>query len=401
MTETQSPSPFTETTGPGRRAAFAELAKNGPVQHIIAFTGVPVWLVTGFDEIRQVLTNPDVIKVQFGGPHPEYVSDELRDQMGHHMLQSNPPDHTRLRKLVSAAFTARRIDRMAPWIQELTDELLDRLAAHGNGPVDLVAEFAHPLPVKVICELLGVPGDRRDEFGKWAKVVLNGDSYGPEEYVGSITDMMAFIHELIEAKRARPTDDLLSDLVAVRDGADRLSEDELTSMVQLLLVAGHETTANLIALGVDALLRHPEQHALLVAEPHRLPAAIEEFLRYDPPVLISMPSVTRAPVTVGGVEIPAGAQVLSALWAANHDDGRFSDPDDLDIARTEVASHIAFGHGIHHCLGAPLARLEARIALGSLLSRFPRMRRPEDCSEPPRAVSLVINAVVDLPVLLY
>jgi cytochrome P450 len=394
------PSPFTETTATNRRAAFAALAKNGPVQHMTVFTGVPVWLVTGYAEVRQVLTHPDVVKVQFGGPHAEHLPAAVRKAQNTHMLSTNPPDHTRLRRLVNAAFTRRRVDGLAPRIQQIADELLDRLAEHGSGPVDLVAEYAYPLPITVICELLGVPQERRGEFRQWSRAVVNGRSLSAEHYVTAITDMMTFIHELISAKRANPTDDLLSDLVAVRDGEDRLSEDELTSMVQLLLVAGHETTATLISVGVDALLNNPDQLRLLLEQPDRLPAAIEELLRYDSPVLIAVPAVTNAPITIAGTEIPAGEQILSVLWTANHDPQRFADPDELNVAHDEAAAHVAFGHGIHHCLGAPLARLEARIAIGSLLARFSQLRKPADAAEPGREISLVVNAITDLPIVL-
>jgi cytochrome P450 len=400
MMETAPPSPFTETTGASRRAAFAALAKNGPVQHMTVFTGVPVWVVTGYAEVRQVLTHPNVVKVKFGGPHVDHMPVELRNAQYTHMLSTNPPDHTRLRRLVNAAFTRRRVDGLAPRIQEITDELLDGLAAREDEPIDLVAEFAYPLPISVICELLGVPQDRRGEFRQWARAVLNGGSLGAEEYVTAITEMMAFVRDLIEVKRAHPTNDLLSDLSMVRDGGDQLSEDELTSMVQLLLVAGHETTATLISVGVEALLNNPDQLRLLLAEPGRLPSAIEELLRYDSPVLITVPAVTNAPVTIAGVEIPAGEQILSVLWTANHDGQRFAEPDELNITRDVAAAHVAFGHGIHHCLGAPLARLEARIAIGSLLARFPDLRWPADAVEPARDVSLVVNSVVALPVLL-
>jgi cytochrome P450 len=300
---------------------------------------------------------------------------------------------------VAAAFTRRRVDGLAPRIQQIADELLDRLAAQ-DGPVDLAGEFAYPLPITVICELLGVPQERWGEFRRWTKAVLNGSAFSAEDYVTAINDMMAFLRAEIEVKRAHPTDDLFSDLVAVHDGEDRLTEHELTSMVELLLVAGHETTATLISVGVDALLDDPDQLRLLLAEPDRLPAAIEELLRYDSPVMITVPAMTNAPVTVAGVEIPAGQQVLSVLWTANHDPERFADPDELNVARDEVAAHVAFGYGIHHCLGAPLARLEARIAIGSLLARFPELHRPADTAKPGRDVSLLINTVGELPVVL-
>jgi cytochrome P450 len=400
MTAGVAPSPFTETTESARTRAFDQLVATGPVQHLTLFTGVPVWLVTGHEEVRQALTHPDLVKQRGGGPHSDVVPADLARAHDNHMLAANPPDHTRLRRLVMAAFTRRRVEAMAPRIQQITDELLDGLAAHGAEPADLVTEFAYPLPIKVICELLGVPEERRDEFQGWSRIAINGPAYTADEYIGAISATMDFIRELIERKRTRRSDDLLSDLVAVRDGADRLTEDELTSMAHLLLVAGHETTANLIALSVHNLLAHPDQLRLLTAEPDRLPAAIEELLRHDSPVLVAIPATTAAPVTLGGVEIPRGEVVVSVLWTANRDAERFSDPTALDIARANAGQHVAFGHGIHHCLGAPLARLEARIAIGSLLARFPGLHRPDGAPVPRREVSLLVNTLSELPVVL-
>lgn len=400
MTAGAAPSPFTETTESARRRAFAELAASGPVAHVTLFTGVPVWLVTGYQEVRQALSHPNIVKEHGGGPHADFMPPALARAHDNHMLATNPPDHTRLRRLVTAAFTRRRVDAMAPRIQEIADELLDGIAARGADPVDLVAEYAYPLPINVICELLGVPVDRRDQFWRWSRIAISGPAHTADEYVKAISDMMDFIRELIAQKRADPSDDLLSDLIAVRDGEDRLTEDELTSMVHLLLVAGHETTASLIALSVHTLLGHPEQLRLLIAEPERLPAVIEELLRYDSPVLVAIPAITDAPVTIGDTEIPKGEVIVPVLWTANRDPERFTDPETLGIERKDTANHVAFGHGIHHCLGAPLARLEARIALGSLLARFPDVHRPDESTTPTREVALLVNTLSELPVLL-
>jgi cytochrome P450 len=400
MTVGPAPSPFTETVESARRRAFAELTATGPVEHVTLFTGVPVWLVTGHAEVRQALNHPHLVKEENGGPHTDVMPPDLVRAHDNHMLAKNPPDHTRLRRLVMAAFTRRRVDAMAPRIQEIADDLLDGLAARGDHPVDLVAEFAYPLPINVICELLGVPADRRDQFWRWSRIAISGPAHTAETYVGAVSDMMDFIRELIARKRTEPSDDLLSDLIAVRDGEDRLTEDELTSMVHLLLVAGHETTAGLIALAVHTLLDHPEQLRLLIAEPDRLPTAIEELLRYDSPVLVAIPAMTDAPVTIGDTEIPQGEVVVSVLWTANRDPRRFTEPEALDITRADASAHVAFGHGIHHCLGAPLARLEARIALGSLLARFPGLHRPAGATAPVREVALLVNALSELPVLL-
>lgn len=366
--------PFT-ATGPGQRhAAYAALAAAGPVHQVTLPSGQPAWLIIGYQEVRQALHDPRIIKreatgaILGGGLLPVDVIAATSS----HMLNSNGSDHTRLRRLVSAAFTRHRIEQLAPRIQQLTDELLDTMADAAQ--VELIDAFAYPLPITVICELLGVPAQRRAQFHDLSSITAAREVRGdPDVFVAASTATVGFLRELVAAKRADPTDDLLSSLVAARDGADQLSEDELTSMAWLLLVAGHETTVNLIGNGVLTLLTHPEQLALLRAQPDRLATAIEELLRFTGPVQVATPRRTTDPVSIGEITIPADQIVIPALLAANRDPTRTAQPDTLDITRTDNP-HLAFGHGIHHCLGAPLARLEGRITLGSLLTRFPRVR---------------------------
>lgn len=400
QSDAPSPSPFLETSGAARHAAFAELAAQGPLHHLTLFTGVPVWLVTGYAEARQLLAHPDVVRSSTDGPHRDEVFHDLWSAMDRHMLSSNPPDHTRMRKLVSAAFTRRRIELLEPRIREIAAGLLDELAATGAGRVDLVSGYSYPLPITVITELLGIPPVQRDDFRRWSSIVVNGAVQTPQVYIEAATSMVEFIRELIEDKRVAPSGDLLSDLIAARDGGDRLTPDELTSMVYLLLAAGHETTVSLITNGVHALLTHPDQLALLGSDPERLPAAVEELLRYDGPLQVAIPYVAQAPVQVGGVTIEAGEVIVLALLAANRDVDRFAQPDRFDITRTENP-HLAFGHGIHHCLGAPLARLEGRIALSMLFDRFPELRLAEVDVDPTRSQGLLMNAITELPVLLH
>jgi cytochrome P450 len=393
-----APSPFTETTIAGRDKAFDELAAGGPVQRVTLFTGVPVWLVTGYAEARQVLASPDVVKSSTDGPHADHVPAQLVAAMNKHVLSSNPPDHTRLRRMVNAVFTRRRVEALQPRIAEISTQLLDELAA-GDGPVDLVGGYSYPLPITVISELIGVPAFQRDEFRTLSAIVTSGPVHTPEQYITAATRMVEIVRELIEQKRAAPKDDLLSALIAVRDGGDQLSDDELSSMVFLLLVAGHETTVGLITNAVHALMTHPEQAAKLRADHTLLPSAVEEFLRFDPPVMIAIPASTTASVQVGDVTIPAGDVLVTVLRTANHDPARFESPGQLDVSRKDNA-HMAFGHGIHHCLGAPLARLEGRIAIGHLLDRFPNLRPAEADRQPERYPSLLLNGIARLPVLL-
>ena len=389
--------PFTATGAAERHAAYAALAAAGPVHKITLPTGAPAWLVTGYDEARQALHDPRLVKSEhvLTTVGRGVVSPELLSAVTNHMLNNNPPAHTRLRRLVAAAFTRRRVEELAPRIQQITDELLDAMA--GAAQVDLLESFAYPLPITVICELLGVPAQRRSEFHEWSSVVVSGVLAGREVFIAASVAMVGFLRELLAAKRAAPADDLLSALVAVRDGADRLSEDELTSMALLLLVAGHETTVNLIANGVLALLTHPGQHALLQAQPDRLGTAIEELLRFDGPLQVATLRVASEPIELGAATITAGEIVVVGLLAANRGAACVPQPDALDITRADNP-HLAFGHGIHHCLGAPLARLEARIALGSLLARFPRLRLAVPPGQLTWLPGVLMNGLTALPV---
>ena len=391
--------PFTATGAGERHAVYAALAAAGPVHRITLPTGEPAWLITGYDEVRQALHDPRVVKSELtlANIGRGLLPPAVLTAMTSHMLNHNAPDHTRLRRLVTAAFTRRRIEQLAPRIQQITDELLDAMA--GAAQVDLLDAFAYPLPITVICELLGVPAQHRMEFHDWSSIMVTGVLAGPDVLVAAGTAMVSFLRELIEMKRLDPADDLLSALVAVRNGADQLSEDELTSMAFLLLVAGHETTVNLIGNGALALLTHPEQLALLQNQPERLPAAIEELLRFDGPLQVATLRVATEPIDIGGVTIPAGEFVVPGLLAANRDPACIATPDALDITRTNTP-HLAFGHGIHHCLGAPLARLEGRIALGSLLARFPRLRLavpPEELTWRP---GVLMHSLTALPITL-
>jgi cytochrome P450 len=392
------PDPWTATGDGARHDAYAALATHGPVQQVRLPTGAPAWLVTSHEAARIALTHPGLSK---GGPARAPFADELPPgiaaAINHHTLAMDPPDHTGLRKLVSAAFTRRRTEALAPGIQRLADDLLTRLTDQDEA--DLIAAFAYPLPIAVICRLLGVPDADHHLFREWtAPLVVGGNMAGVEAYSAAATALVAYVRELLAEKRSRPADDLLSALVAVRDGGDRLTEDELTSMVYLLLLAGHETTVNLIGNGALALLTHPDQLALLRAEPERLPAAVEELLRFDGPLQSAIPAVATEPVEIAGVTVPAGANVVVALLAANRDPDRLTHPDRLDLTRTEMLGHLAFGHGVHHCLGAPLARLEGRIALGSLITRFPRLRLAVPAAEIVRTPGFLMNGLAELPV---
>jgi cytochrome P450 len=317
--------------------------------------------------------------------------------MFRHMLNMDAPDHTRLRKLVTKAFTARRIEGLRPRVQEISDALIANMVANADaGPMDLLDEFAFPLPITVISELIGVPDDARDDFRAWSNTMLQS---GPREEAQAAGLAMAqYLSGLMEAKRAEPTDDMLSELILASDDGDRLTQGEVLGMVFLLLVAGHETTVNLIGNGLLALLRNPEQLAALRADRSLLPSAVEEFLRFDGPINLATFRFTSEPIELAGVQIPKDEFVMISLLGANRDPHQYEQPDRLDLGRNP--SHVAFGHGIHFCLGAPLARMEAAIAFSGLLDRFDDIELAVPVKDLSYRPSSLIHGLTRLPVLL-
>ncbi|MFE0641836.1 cytochrome P450 [Streptomyces sp. NPDC058877] len=345
---------------------YAKLRESGPVHEVRMPDGFQFWLVVGHEEGRAALADPRLAK----SPSVIGVRPPEEDIIGVHLLSADAPDHTRLRRLVAAEFTGRRAEGLRPRIERLTHELADAMEQAGRA--DLVDAYAFPLPVTVICELLGVPAEDRETFRGWSNELVSPTD--EQSMTDAMVGLAGYLDALIEDKRcAGPAEDLLSGLIATRaEDGDRLSATELRAMAYLLLLAGHETTVNLISNTVRNLLTHPEQLAALRADPELLDGAIEESLRYEGPVETSTVRFTREAVTVGGTVIPAGQNVLVGIGALARDPARFPEPDRFDIRR-DTRGHLAFGHGIHHCLGAPLARLEGRIALRTLLERFPRL----------------------------
>jgi cytochrome P450 len=383
---------------------YAQWRQTGPVRPVVLPGGFGGWLVTSYEDARQALTDPRLSQAiqppQVNDPIPPQVNDpippDIGAAIGYHMLAVDPPDHTRLRRLVTAAFTARRIEALRPRIEQITDELLDAMA--GREQVDLIDALAFPLPIQVICELLGIPSQDRDSFRSWSNTLVGGEALRVQ-LPAAMTALVSYVRALIADRRQHPGDDLLSGLIAVRDQADRLSEDELSSMVFLLLIAGHETTVNLIGNGSYLLLSHRERWERLRADPELLPAAIEEFLRYESPVETATFRITTEAMEIGGVIVPAGEIVVVSLLSANRDEKRFPDAAELRLDRPQN-SHMAFGHGIHYCLGAPLARLEAKVAFSKLLARFPGLRLATD-EEPSWRPGLLLRGHQALPVLTH
>lgn len=385
---------------------FRALRSTSPVQRVTLADGHDAWLALGYQEARGALNDRRLSKNMVAAleDDPDVVDEGLPGPyFSRHMMNSDPPDHTRLRKLVSRAFVPSRVAAMAPAVTQIVNDLLDEL--EGMGPdvaVDLVEGYAQPLPFRVIGELLGVPDADRPTLHGWFQILLSpwaGDP--PAEAKVASDSIVAYLADLVESKRQSPGDDLVSVLVSASADGDRLSRQELLSSLFQLIVAGHDTTTSLLGNGVVALLDHPEQLASLVREPALIPAAVEELLRYCAAVPHATFRVTTEEMDLGGTVVPRSKQMLVCLAAANRDPSRWPRPDTLDIRR-QPHSHLAFGHGIHFCLGAPLARLEARLAFEALLGRFPHLRLgiPREDLEWTHGDGLVLRGLDALPVIL-
>jgi cytochrome P450 len=359
----------------------------------------PLALVARYDDVLAVLRDHE----HFSSVPPEPPPDAYKGPFfpSRDLLGQDPPEHTRLRRLISRDFTPRRIRELEPRIREIARAAFDDVERKGD--FDVIADLANVLPVKVIAEMLGVPSQRYAMFKQWSdRVIAAGNTpFGqrpPQEAIDAIESLAAYFREEVAKRRKHPGTDLVSALVAARDQADALSEIALLQFVVLLLLAGNETTTNLIGNGTLALLRNPDQLALLRREPALLPRAIEEMLRYDGPVQ-STGRFPKNPVEVGGAEIPGGAITFVIIAAADRDPAHFADPERFDITR-DPNDHVAFGEGVHFCLGAPLARLEAAVAFDEMLARFPRLRLRNPDAEPKYKGSYFLRGLASLHIAL-
>ncbi|MGF7029504.1 cytochrome P450 [Paenibacillus mucilaginosus] len=354
------------------------------------------WSVFRFDHVRTVLSDSARFSSAGGRPPASQETPAPGQRDGFSLITTDPPRHTQLRSLVNQAFTPKAVAALEPRIAELAHELLDRVA--GTGKIDLIQDFAYPLPVIVIAELLGIPSGDRDRFKHWSdEVVASADTLIGGSASGSLQahrEMNEYFSRIIAERRKAPKDDLISALIAAEEGDFHLSEGDILSFCALLLVAGNETTTNLIGNAVLTLLEHPEELAKLRSRPELLPSAIEEVLRFRSPVQ-AMFRTANEDVELGGQVIPAGSRVVAFIGSANRDEEKFPDAARFDIERTPNG-HIAFGHGIHFCLGAPLARLEARIALAAVLDRLPELARVNDEPLTP-ARGFIVHGVSSMP----
>ncbi|MBT2387081.1 cytochrome P450 [Streptomyces sp. ISL-11] len=377
---------------------YARLREAGPVHRFTGPDGKPAWLVTRYDDVRRAINDPRFSLDKSNAVPGNYSGFSLPPALDANLLNMDPPDHTRVRRLVVKAFTPGRVDKLRAPVRELAGELLDAVEAEGR--TDLLATYAGPLPIIIICDLLGVPRADRRDFRTWTDALITPDPQRPHLAKEAVVGMMRFFTGLIASKRAEPGDDLLSDLIAARDGeggADRLSEEELTSLAFLILFAGYENTVHLIANAVLALLDHPGLLSELRADPAGLSAAVDEFIRWDGPAPLAIRRFPLEDVEIGGVTVPAGETVLLSIASANRDPRHFPDPERLDPSR-ERSGHLGLGRGIHHCLGAPLARMETETALAVLLERFPGLTLDVPREELEWRPSMRARGLISLPV---
>lgn len=371
---------------------YSKLRSMDPIHQVQFPDGQRGWLVTSYEDGAAVLKDQRFIK-DFSKLYGSSM-----DQMSvftQNMLFSDPPDHKRLRGLAQKAFTPKMIAGMRGRIEEITEELVEGMA--GKEQVDLIDEFAFPLPIIVICEILGVPSADRDKFRRWSNSLIEGTSgeAGVSVYE-HMTQFVQYLGQWFAKVREQPGEDLISKLIIAEEEGDRLTEKELYGVVSLLIIAGHETTVNLIGNTVLSLLSFPEQQKLLKEKPELIAQALEESLRYNGPVEFSTSRWANEDMEFGGKQFHRGDLVVVSLNSANHDPARFRDPETFDITR-EKSPHLAFGMGIHFCLGAPLARLEGEIAITKLLDRFPAMKLAVDESELDWRPGMIVRGVKKLP----
>ncbi len=379
---------------------LAELRRSQPVYQTTLPDKTPVWLLTRYADVTALLKDERFVKNRRTAMTPEqlrkmpWVPPMFRP-LERNMLDLDAPDHARLRALVHKAFTPNLIGRMRDRVQALADELLERVRFEGE--IDLMKDYALPLPMTIITEILGVPTGDRDKFHKWSKAVVSLTSpKATLRVIPSVWMFIRYLRQFFKRRRRDPQDDLASALIQAEEAGDKLSEDELLAMVFLLLIAGHETTVNLIGNGMLALLEHPNEMNKLRRDPALIKVAIEELLRYTSPVLMSTERYAREDLDVHGITIPRGGMTLGVIGSANRDETVFENPDELDITR-EPNKHLSFGQGIHFCLGAPLARLEGEIAINTLLSRMPDLHLSVATESLHWRPSMVLRGLESLP----
>ncbi len=382
--------------------AYSLVRASDPIFRMRMDDGRTTWLITRYEDALAILKDQRFIKDFRRLLTPEQraqAEGNLYHMMNTHLLSFDPPDHTRLRALVNISFTPRLVEQWRGRIQAVADELIDEMEQSETRTLDLVDAFAYPLPIVVITEMLGVPTEDRAKFRDWSNALLDGtgNPEGFQQVRAKIFEFTAYLHNLIATKRQQPGDDLIGRLLQAEADGDKMNETELLAMIFLLLVAGHETTVSLLGNSTLALLQHPAQKQLLLEDPALIKNAVEEFLRFHSPVAVGTNRWVGEDLEFGGKQMRRGDAVLVGLAAANHDPAEFAHPDELDLTRKENR-HLAFGMGIHYCLGAPLARLEGQIAINTLLHRLPNLRLAVPVEELVWRPSMLLLGVSKLPV---
>jgi cytochrome P450 len=376
---------------------YAQLRAEHPVFPVRLPDGQTAWLITRYDDALSALKDRRFSKDKLNAGQKQPWIPAYFKPLARNMLDLDDPDHARLRGLVHKAFTPKIVESMRQGIESLTEKLLDN--AQPRGRMDLVRDYALPLPTAIIAQMLGVPAGERHKFHRWSSAIVSSQSskWGAVWAIPHAFAFLRYIRKLIRLRRNHPQSDLTSALAQAEEAGDKLNGDELLSMIFLLLIAGHETTVNLIANSALALLRHPDQMERLRCEPSLIELAVEELLRFEGPVETATERYALEDVLISGSTIPRGALVYVVLASANRDERQFENPDRLDITR-QNNRHLAFGQGIHYCLGAPLARLETQIAINALLRRSPHLQLALPASEIRWKKGLVLRGLESLPV---
>lgn len=394
--ETVKSNLFTKAFTPNPYPAYTQLRNEEPVARVLLPDGQYAWMITRYDDALEALKNQKFMK-DYRKLYEEDDSD-YSSVFSKNMLFADMPDHRRLRGLVSKAFTPQMIAGMRDRIQEITDELLDEIG--GQETVNLIDAFAFPLPIIVICEMLGIPTEDRDNFRIWSNSMIEGSNGAyAQDIQKHMQDFIQYLRDRFETVRKNPGEDLISKLIVAEEQGDQLTEKELYGVVSLLIIAGHETTVNFIGNSIMALIENPDQLALLKEQPDLIKTAIEETLRFNDPVEYSTSRWASEDMVFKDQAMKKGDLVIVILNAANHDPSQFENPDQLDITR-EKSKHLAFGKGIHACLGAPLARLEGEIAIASFFKRYPNAQLNINKDDLEWRTGMIVRGVRELPLLL-
>ncbi|MFD1173385.1 cytochrome P450 family protein [Oceanobacillus picturae] len=394
--ETVKSNLFTKAFTPNPYPAYTQLRNEEPVARVLLPDGQYAWMITRYDDALEALKNQKFMK-DYRKLYEEDESD-YSSVFSKNMLFADMPDHRRLRGLVSKAFTPQMIAGMRDRIQEITDELLDEIG--GQETVNLIDAFAFPLPIIVICEMLGIPTEDRDNFRIWSNSMIEGSNGAyAQDIQKHMQDFIQYLRDRFETVRKNPGEDLISKLIVAEEQGDQLTEKELYGVVSLLIIAGHETTVNFIGNSIMALIENPDQLALLKEQPDLIKTAIEETLRFNDPVEYSTSRWASEDMVFKDQAMKKGDLVIVILNAANHDPSQFENPDQLDITR-EKSKHLAFGKGIHACLGAPLARLEGEIAIASFFKRYPHAQLNINKDDLEWRTGMIVRGVRELPLLL-